>query len=85
MTVFLTKWKVSVLKHEHIVVRLPESESVYSVLGGFPDNVLHEVVVPPAGESIKTTVCSDHARPLFNVPFERLVLSMSAPFDLCLL
>jgi hypothetical protein len=43
---------------DHLLVRLPESEPVHSALGGFTDNVPHLAVVPPAGESIKTTVCS---------------------------
>jgi len=53
--------KASLLpQHEHIVVRLPESESVDSALGGFLDNALHMSIVPPAGESIKTTTsCAD--------------------------
>jgi len=49
--------EASVLQHEHIAVRLPDSESVDSALGRFPDNALHMVVVPPAGELIMTTVC----------------------------
>jgi len=48
--------KASVLlQHEHIVVRLPESESVDSALGDFPDSAFHMIVVVPAGESIMTT------------------------------
>jgi len=52
--------RASVLQHEHIVVQVPESESVDSALGGFPDNALLMIVGAPAGESIKTTTsCAD--------------------------
>jgi hypothetical protein len=37
---------------DHVLVRLPECESVNAALGGFPDNVLYIIVVPLAGSQL---------------------------------